>query len=193
MKFEKLMDKKTQGAWVIHHGKKINGTANAAASYPAIDIAAKAGALLSRMAQSQQSTLNADQVKTLGIAGGLSPKTELPFCLDQLQKQKVIDKSEDGSVSVIGITATTALDHTSDLLGENEPESYELAALELGELVSEAPLAKDVVAEKIGDEFKLSSQETDDFLGQAAAVGFIESDGDGSHGCCLGECPIFCV
>lgn len=172
------MDKKTQGAWIIHHGKKIHGTANAAVSFPTIDIAAKAGSLLARMAHSRQSSLNAEMVKTLGAVGGLSSKTDLPACLSHLQNKKVIDVSADGGVEIIGITASTALDHTADLFNTNDPEKYELAALELGEFVSEAPTPLRTAKEKISDEHKLSSLETEDFLSQASAVGFVESDGD---------------
>ena len=60
------MEKKIQGAWIIHHGQKISGTNNGAASYPAIDIAAKSGTLLARMAGTKQAELNSELVITLG-------------------------------------------------------------------------------------------------------------------------------
>jgi len=173
------MDKKTQGAWIIHHGKKISGTNNGAASYPAIDIAAKSGALLARMAASQQSELNSELVITLAKAGGLSPKTDLPACLAQLASEKVIDQSSDGSVAVIGVTSSSALDHTSSLFEANDPEPFEAAAIGLGELVSQSPVGRKLAGEKISDDYRLSSIEVTDFLGQATALGFIESDEDG--------------
>jgi len=173
------MDKKTQGAWIIHHGKKITGTSNGAASYPAIDIAAKSGALLARMAASKQSELNSDLVITLAKAGGLSPKTDLPACLAQLVNEKVIDQTSDGAVSVIGVSASSALDHTSALFEANDPEPFETAAIGLGELVSQSPISKKLAGEKIGDEHRLTSSAVTDFLGQSMALGFIESDEDG--------------
>ena len=174
------MDKKTQGAWIVHHGKKIHGTANAAANYPTLDIAGKAGSLLARMARTNETTLNADLVKTLGQVGGLSHLTDLPACLRLLEQQKVIDCASNGGVTVIGVSASSALDHTADLFAANDPSPFENAALELGEMVSEAPVSQKLAAEKIGDDFKLSSRETEDFLVQASAVGFVEADGDGS-------------
>ncbi len=173
------MDKKTQGAWIIHHGKKIWGTNNGAASYPAIDIAAKSGALLARMAASKQSELNSNLVTTLAKAGGLSPKTDLPACLEQLSNERVIDLASDGSVAVIGVTASSALDHTSTLFERNDPEPFETAAIGLGELVSQSPVGKKLAGEKIGDEYRLTNLEVADFLGQATAFGFIESDEEG--------------
>lgn len=173
------MDKKTQGAWIIHHGKKISGTNNGAANYPAIDIAAKSGALLARMAGSRQSELNSDLVVTLAKAGGLSPKTDLPACLAQLVSQKVIDQTASGAVSIIGITASSALDHTSALFEMNDPEPFEAAAIGLGELVSQSPVGRKLAGEKIGDDYRLSAADVGDFLGQATALGFIESDEDG--------------
>lgn len=173
------MDKKTQGAWIIHHGKKITGTSNGAASYPAIDIAAKSGALLARMAASDQSELNSDLVITLAKAGGLSPKTDLPACLAQLTKEKVIDQTSNGAVSVIGVSASSALEHTSSLFEANDPESFETAAIGLGELVSQSPVSRKLAGEKIGDEYRLTSSAVTDFLGQSMALGFIESDEDG--------------
>jgi hypothetical protein len=173
------MDRKTQGAWIIHHGKKISGTNNGAANYPTIDIAAKSGALLARMAGSNQSELNSDLVITLAKAGGLSPKTDLPACLSQLASQKVIDRAANGSVSIIGVTASSALDHTSSLFETNDPEPFEIAAIGLGELVSQSPVGKKLAGEKIGDEYRLTTADVNDFLGQATALGFIESDEDG--------------
>lgn len=175
------MDHKTKGAWIIHHGRKISGTDLGAASYPTIDIAAKSGSLLARMAASDGTTLSKEMVQTLAKAGGLSTKTDLPACLSLLQDQKVIDVSASGGVAVIGITASSALDHTTSLFEQNGPEQLEQAALALGELVSQAPIDKKTASEKISDEFKIATPDVADFLSQSAQLGFIESDDDGAN------------
>ncbi len=172
------MDKKTQGAWVIHHGKKVAGADRGAASYPAIDLAAKSGALLARMAATKQSELNRGLVETLAKAGGLSTRTDLPVCLEQLEVQRVIDRSKDGAVSVIGVTASSALDHTANMFDACEPEQQENAAIFLGEMVSNSPIGKKIASEQLGDEFKLAKNEVDDLMWQATSIGFIESDED---------------
>lgn len=175
------MDNTTRGAWVIHHGKKIAGVSNASANYSAIDIAAKSGSLLARMAGSKQLQLSKELVATLAKAGGLSPRTDLPACLEQLEAIKVIDRTANGGVAVIGVTASSALDHTSSLFEANEPEPYETASLGLGELVSHSPIDKNTVSEKIGDEHKLSTTQVTDFLYQATVLGFVDTDGDGDN------------
>lgn len=175
------MDQKTKGAWIIHHGRKISGTDLGAASYPTIDIAAKSGGLLARMAASDETTLSKEMVQTLAKAGGLSTKTDLPACLSLLRDQKVIDVSDSGSVAVIGITASSALDHTTSLFEQNGPEQLEQAAIALGELVSQAPIDRKTASERIGDEFKISRLDVADFLSQSTQLGFIESDDDDAN------------
>lgn len=174
------MDKNTKGAWVIHHGRKLNGNVNGAAEYSAIDIAAKSASLLARMAVSDETQLSPEIVKVLAKVGGLNPKTELAPCLEQLESLKVIDRSADGSVAVLGITARSALAHASDLFDRNEPEPFEKAALELGELVSQAPVGTKIASEYLGDAYKLTKNDASDFLYQASALGFVEADGDNS-------------
>lgn len=175
---DRAMDNKTKGAWIIHHGKKIAGASNASADYSTVDIASKSGALLARMAGTNQLELNAELVRTLAKAGGLSPKTDLPACLDQLASIKVIDRAADGSVSVIGISASSALDHTASLFDRNDPEPHEIASLALGELVSKSPLDRKIASELIGDEHRLTSSQTTELIDQATSLGFVEADGD---------------
>lgn len=175
------MDQKTKGAWIIHHGRKVAGADIGAANYPTIDISAKAGGLLARMAASEEAIISAELVQTLAKVGGLSTKTDLPACIALLKQQKVIDVSASGEVAVIGITASSALDHTSGLFDANAPEPLENAAIALGELVSTAPVDQKLAAERIGDEFKIASPEVADFLAQSVQLGFIEADNDGDN------------
>ena len=77
------MDKRTKGAWIIHHGRKIAGDQRGAAEYGAIDVAAKATSLMVRLAESKQAELSQQTVIAMAKVGGLNPKTELAACLDQ--------------------------------------------------------------------------------------------------------------
>ncbi|MDY0263514.1 hypothetical protein [Syntrophotalea acetylenica] len=172
------MDKSTRGAWIIHHGRKISSNVNGAAEYCTIDIAAKSASLLARMAESSETVLDAETVNVLARVGGLNPKTELSACLGQLESQKVIEISADGSVAVLGVTTRSALVHASDLFDKNSPESFEKASLDLGERVSVSPISLKVVAEYIGDTHKLTKSDTSDFLSQATELGFVDVDGD---------------
>ncbi|WP_202799470.1 hypothetical protein [Mesorhizobium amorphae] len=175
------MDKQTKGAWVIHHGRKISGDQRGASDYSAIDLAAKAASLLVRLAESKQADLNKSQVIAAARIGGLNPKTELQACLTQLQDRRVIDVAADGSVSVIGVTGRTALGHASDLFDENEPQPFELASIGLAELASSSPVGVKAASEYIGDTYKLTKNDTSDFLGQAYGIGFVDAEGEGDE------------
>ncbi|MDO8379066.1 hypothetical protein, partial [Phenylobacterium sp.] len=68
------MDRETQGAWIIHHGRKLASDIRGAAEYSAIDLAAKAATLLARMAESNEAQLSEAQVVAAARIGGLNPK-----------------------------------------------------------------------------------------------------------------------
>lgn len=172
------MDKTTTGAWIIHHGRKLNDNINAAAEYSAIDIAAKSASLLSRMAASEQDEISSETVTTLSKVGGLNPKTELKACLNELEKQKVIDVSESGAVSVLGITANSALTHAAELYFKNSPGSHENAVVDLSEKVSQSPLNLKLASEYISDTHKLTTDQSKELIDQAANIGFVDTDSD---------------
>ncbi|MCG7392654.1 hypothetical protein MHY87_07025 [Microvirga sp. ACRRW] len=172
------MDKKTKGAWVVHHGRKVAADLRGAAEYSAIDLASKAATLLARLAESDEAVLSHDQVVVAARIGGLNPKSELEPCLAQLESRRVIDRA-DGGVAVLGITGQTALNHAADLFDDNEPQSYERAAIDLAELVSTSPVPSHMAQELIGDNHKLTNADAADFLQRAAEIGFVDSEGDG--------------
>ncbi|AEF02599.1 hypothetical protein [Alteromonas naphthalenivorans] len=172
------MDKQTMGAWIVHHGRKINDNTNVAAEYGAIDIAAKSASLLSRMAASDQDELSNELVITLGKVGGLNPRTELKACLEELKKQKVIDVANSGAVSVLGITTNSALSHATDMFNRNAPDSHENAVLDLSEKVSQAPINRKLASEYISDIHRLPNSEVSELITQASTIGFIDSDSD---------------
>ena len=173
------MEKYDRGAWIIHHGRKIHGNTGGGAEYSAIDIAAKSASLLARMSENDETTLTADRVKILAKAGGLNPKMELRPCLEQLKDQSVITESAGGDVAILGVTVRTTLLHAENIFKNNEPSAYEKASLELGEFTSSAPVKRKHAAEFIGDTCELTRGDTDDFLNQAAEIGFVDHEADG--------------
>lgn len=174
------MDKKTTGAWIVHHGRKIAADVRGAAEFSAIDLAAKSAGLLARLGESDQATLPADQVTAAAKVGNLNPKTELGACLDHLQKRKLIDRSAAGAVSVLGITGDSALIHAADLFEDNEPQATERAATTLSELSSQAPVTIAGAIEMIGDTHKLTTADATDFVQQASQIGFVDAEGEGA-------------
>lgn len=173
------MDKQTKGAWIVHHGRKISADIRGAAEYSAIDLASKAATLLIRLAESNQSTLSKSQVIAAAKIGGLNPKTEMDACLNQLSKRLLIDHSESGEVSVLGVTGGTALVHASDLFEDNEPQKLERAAIDIAEITSKSPISENIAREYIGDVHKIVKSDAKDFLQQASEIGFIDAEGDG--------------
>ncbi|MFF8799296.1 MULTISPECIES: hypothetical protein [unclassified Methylobacterium] len=173
------MDKKTKGAWVVHHGRKISTDVRAASEYSTIDLAYKSASLLARMAESNQAILRHAEVVAAVKIGGLNPKTEMEACLAQLEANRLIQRSAHG-VEVLGLSGETALSHASTLLDNNDPQSNEMAAINLAEKASEAPLSAVEAIEYIGDMHRLTKADSADFITNASEIGFVDAEGDGA-------------
>ncbi len=100
--------KEITGAWVIHHGRKLVLDANGPAEFSAIDEAAKAATLLTKLGQSNQTNIPKTEVRAIAAASGLNPRHELTGLLQVLEKKRLIDQSDD-EVSVLGVTTRGAL------------------------------------------------------------------------------------
>lgn len=170
--------KELTGAWVIHHGRKVVLDASGPAEFPAIDEAAKAATLLSRLGQANQINITKKEVRAIAVASGLNPRHELNGLLQVLAKKRLIDQSDD-EVSVLGVTTRGSLGHAAEMFREAEPTSYEQASISLAEIASQAPIRRSDIVEKIGDEHKLTSNQTKDFLDRAEAIGFVDKEGEG--------------
>ena len=174
------MDKRTTGAWIVHHGRKVAADLRGASEFSAIDIAAKAASLLARMGESNDGVLSAQKVEAIARVGGLNPKTELGACLTQLSERRLIDRSASGDVAVIGITGVTALAHAADLFEANDPHPFERASVTLAETASEAPVSENKVSQLISDTHQMSAADTADFMVKAAQIGFVDAEGQGN-------------
>ncbi len=97
--------KEITGAWVIHHGRKLVLDANGPAEFSAIDEAAKAATLLTKLGQSNQTNIPKTEVRAIAAASGLNPRHELIGLLQVLEKKRLIDQSDD-EVSVLGVTTS---------------------------------------------------------------------------------------
>ena len=173
------MDKKTKGAWVVHHGRKLALDLRGASEYSAIDVASKAATLLSRLAASNEAVVSRERVIATAKVGCLNPKTELEVCLNQLKSRRLIDVGSGGDVSVLGITGHTALSHAAGLLDDNDPQPQEMAVIELAEHTSTSPLEVSEVAEYIGDKYKFAAADSLELVQQASQIGFVDAEGEG--------------
>ena len=100
------MDKKTKGAWILHHSRKIQATTNQ--DFDAIGFAGKCGTLLSAISAEHQAPLTEQRIDALARANNISPRTEAPTILAELQRQKLI-LSGSGSIEVLGLTGQAVL------------------------------------------------------------------------------------
>ncbi len=170
--------KEITGAWIIHHGRKLVLDANGPAEFPAIDEAAKAATLLTRLGQTTQANIPKAEVRAIAVASGLNPRHELTGLLQVMEKKRLIEQT-DNEVSVLGVTTRGSLGHAADMYQDAEPTLYEQASISLAEIASEAPVRRVEISEVIGDQYHLSTAQVSDFLNRAEEIGFIDKEGDG--------------
>ncbi|MNS49331.1 hypothetical protein D3C72_819350 [compost metagenome] len=169
---------KHKGAWVVHHGQKTSATVNAAAEFPALDTAGKAASLLSQLAASdEEASLSRKRVEALSKAAGLNPKIETPALLSILARQRLVDLSSEGDVTVLGLTSSVTVQHAASIFEDQEPTSEEKATIALAEMTSDAPVSAAQTKEFISDEFRLTSQRADDVLSRSETMGFVDAEG----------------
>mgnify|MGYP001811261161 CR=1 FL=1 len=123
-------DKELEGAWVIHHGRKLVLDVNGPAEFPAINEAAKAATLLTKLGQTDQATVTKVEARAIAVASGFDPRLEFNSLIQVLERKRLIDQSND-SISVIGVTNRGSLGHAADIYNEAEPTVYEKASITL--------------------------------------------------------------
>ena len=165
------MDKKTKGARLIHHTKKLQNFTNQA-EFENTFYAGKAGILLSSISADNQIILNRERVEVLAKASNIT-KLELPTLLKYLEAKGLIDSSED-EISVLGVTTSSALSHTADIFDSFAPESLELAALDVAELTSIKPVRQREISEEISDIYRLDKSTTAQLISASTSFGFVD-------------------
>lgn len=168
-----FMDKKTQGAWLLHHARKLQATTNQ--DFDSIAFAGKSGTLLSAISAERQSVVTQQRLEALARANHISPKTELPAIVAELARQRLILPG-NGGVEVLGLTGHSVLEHTSRIFDESSHEAHEEAVIFVSEIASETPTTDKAIAEVVSDHLKLSRKEVGDTLDLATNIGFFDSE-----------------
>ena len=167
------MEKRTKGAWLINHTKKLLDVRDTQ-DFEDIELAGKCGVFLSNLAASdEQSDLNADKVNSIAKVSNIK-KTEIETIKNKLEEARLIETGRNGSISVLGITPSTVLTHTSDIFANSNPSNYQRAAIELADNISDLPKGEKILTEYISDSFKLNKTEASDLFQQAEEIGFID-------------------
>jgi DNA-directed RNA polymerase subunit F len=170
--------KETTGAWIIHHGHKVAMDARGPADFSAIDEASKAAGLLIRLGETDQTTLETQEVQAVARIAGINPRSQLQGLLSILEEKRLINRAQ-GGISILGVTTKSALSHAADFFTDANPSNIEYATITLAEVCSKEPLSIKEATEYISDIHKLTIQDTREFLTQAQQIGFIDSEGDG--------------
>jgi hypothetical protein len=167
------MEKRTEGAWIINHTKKIQEVTSAN-DFGDIEIAGKCGLFLSSLAASNaQSTLGKNKVDAIAKASNIK-KVEIETIKNTLKEFQLIDISHTGDISVLGITTSNVLVHTSNIFENSTTDNFQKASLELTNYSSEKPLKESTLQEYIGDTFKLDKKTNTNLFKQAEQIGLID-------------------
>lgn len=167
------MDKKTKGAWVIHHARKLQSTMSQ--DFDAIGFSGKSGTLLSAISAEKQLQIPQSRLEALAKANNISPKTELPSILTELDRQRLI-KYGTGAIEVIGLTGQGVLEATARIFDESSHEKHEEIVIKVSDAASENPLTDRSVVEALSDEFKLQNKVVLDMLQLGCNIGFFDSE-----------------
>jgi hypothetical protein len=136
--------------------------------------------LLSALSSNEQTSLGPNQVEAVAKAAHVNVMFELPKLLDLLRSEKLVEVSKSGSVEVLGVTTETVLQHTDSIFEGLSPCAAEQASLRLAEKVSEAPRYHNETHEYLGDECKLTTQQTASLIENAEQIGFVDFESFGN-------------
>lgn len=167
-----MMDKKVEGAWLIHHTNKLQ-TVSIQSEFEDTRLAGKAGILLSAISSDDTFFVSQSRLIALAKASNISVKLELPILLTKLKDKRLIDEGS-GGIEVLGVTSSSTLQHTSDIFQDLEPSSSEKAAIELAERASIRPLDSKLIKEELSDLYKLKARNVDHILDSSEKIGFID-------------------
>ncbi|MFY7917348.1 MAG: hypothetical protein ACOVPA_22100 [Rubrivivax sp.] len=157
----------------MHHAQKIQITTNQ--DFDNVAFAGKSAILLSALSTSQQESLTHEKVKSLAKANGIAQRTELPAILEELAKQKLIERGVSG-VEVLGVSSSAVVEHAARIFDESEPAPHEVAAIEVADKVSEQPQREADFLAEMQDSVKLTTSAARDFLATASQIGFFDSE-----------------
>lgn len=169
------MNKKTQGAWLVHHAEKLKTVTNADNEYEQINFAGKCGVLLSSLSSDSQGQLSNDRVNALARAANINARTELPAFLGELERQRIISKGSN-AIEVLGMGSNSVLEHTSRIFDESKPTAKEVASIKLSEDCSQQPMDEKIEKQKISDTYKMCNNDVDELFHNAECIGFVDSE-----------------
>jgi hypothetical protein len=167
------MEKRTEGAWIIHHTKKIQEVTRAS-DFEDVELAGKCGLFLSSLAASnEESTLSSEKISAIAKASSIK-KVELATIKATLKAAHLIDTSNNGDIAVVGITTSNVLSHTAQIFEESTSDNFQKASLELTNYSSDHPINENLLKEYISDKYRLHQKLNSSLFQQAEEIGIID-------------------
>ncbi|MGJ8672397.1 hypothetical protein [Rubritalea sp.] len=167
------MDPKTKGAWLVHHARKLQDTN--CQDFDCISFSGKCGTLLSAISGEQQLQLSYTRLNALAKANSISPRSELPTIIDELERQRLVSKG-NGGIETLGLSGHLVLEKTAAIFEESEKTAHEQAVIDVSESASDLPLIESECCEAISDYYKLTSQDCSGLFEVAEDIGFFDSE-----------------
>jgi hypothetical protein len=166
------MDKKVKGSWLIHHTDKLQSV-RSQSGFEKTYLSGKSGILLSAISSNNDITISNQRLDTLAQASNINVLTELPIIIDLLKKKELIDVAGNG-IAILGVTTSSALQHTSDIFDSLQPTSQENAAIGLAERASLEPIKSSEALEELADAYSLNRAEITEVLFNSEQIGFVD-------------------
>jgi hypothetical protein len=166
------MEKKTKGAWLVHHTNKLQNVTSQNC-FEKTFLSGKAGILLSVISSDNQIEIAKDRLDVLARASNIN-MIELPTLLKVLSERSLIDVGDSGSISVLGVTMAATLGHTADIFTSLQPNPQENAAIEIAERASLSPVKSTDLLEEVSDKYKLDSNQTNQLFYDSEKIGFLD-------------------
>lgn len=167
------MEKKTTGAWIIHHCKKLQKVDLPNQDYDQTVLAGKCGILLNAIVGTDQADISNKRLEALAKANWVSVKLELPSVLKELEKQRLIDIGKTG-ISALGLTTTQTLEHTAAIFEQSSPVPCEIGAIFVSEKASFLPISQEDTEGYLADTLHMSGKDVKEILRQYEEIGFID-------------------
>lgn len=168
---ENNIDSKTEGAWIIHHANKLQTVVNSS-PLENINIAGKAGMLLSSLSTSQQLVIDHSKVKILAQEANINI-LEQQGLLEILKNHELIEIGDSG-IEILGLTTSSTLEHTSKIFENQNPEKTELASILLSEKISDSPYEKQDILTQVADEYQIDKATLHDFEINIEEMGLVD-------------------
>ncbi|MBK3479767.1 hypothetical protein JJD66_27170 [Pseudomonas sp. MF6751] len=153
------MDEQTKGAWLLAQSKCLDGITGAS-RLENIQYAGKTGRLYNLLRRntldSSMQTLNSEDITTICQLNNID-RASRESGLQLLEREGRIDIGENKSIAILGATARSVLEFTSQIFDDCEPSKEETAAIHLSELVAQKPITRAEATEYISDNFKLAN------------------------------------